>query len=193
MGLLGNLFGQQKGLTAREAKTLKLVAALSAEKKHVDESNNFGFSIDEEIVDKLAETGTPTAIPALQALSKRVDSFLDTMAKGREIAPSLWIEGGEKNHNVLLAKYVLALKSKIGRVIAKLESEAGESTQDARDVTFSIPCGVCGYKTNVSVKMDWGGHIVSGTGTEHEFRCLNCDGVFRVSNDALKVHTDRFA
>jgi len=53
VGLLGNLFGQQKGLTAREAKTLKLVAALSAEKKHVVFVHRKVDHRDSRIVDHL--------------------------------------------------------------------------------------------------------------------------------------------
>ncbi|MBP7867358.1 MAG: ankyrin repeat domain-containing protein [Acidobacteria bacterium] len=67
-------------------------------------------------------------------------------------------------------------------------SEAAEG----RDVTFVIPCGVCGYKTDVTVTIDWGGCILSGNTDDHEFRCHNCNKVFTVSKAYLKHHTDCF-
>jgi transcription elongation factor Elf1 len=71
-------------------------------------------------------------------------------------------------------------------------SVATSETNKGREVTFVIPCGVCGYKTNVTVRIDWGGSILSGSGMDHEFRCQNCNKIFIVGKDSLKPYTDRF-
>lgn len=73
-----------------------------------------------------------------------------------------------------------------------LDLLAKSETDQGREVTFDIPCGVCGYKTNVTVMIDWGGTILSGKGPVHEFRCQNCKKVFTVNKDSLKQYTDRF-
>jgi hypothetical protein len=74
----------------------------------------------------------------------------------------------------------------------KPASVTANETNKGREVTFVIPCGVCGYKTNVTVRIDWGGIILSGSGTDHEFRCQNCNKGFTVRKDWLKQYTDRF-
>jgi hypothetical protein len=61
-----------------------------------------------------------------------------------------------------------------------------------RNVTFCIPCGACGWKTNVTVAIDEHGNILSGSGPHHEFQCLNCKKFFVVTKESLKTHTDRF-
>ena len=65
-------------------------------------------------------------------------------------------------------------------------------TDKGREITFVIPCGICGYKTDVTVRIDWGGDILSGSSTDHEFRCQNCKKIFTVRKDSLKKYTDRF-
>ncbi len=59
-------------------------------------------------------------------------------------------------------------------------------------MTFTIPCPLCHYKTNVTVTIDWGGRILSGDAVDHEFRCMGCRGVFTVSKSELKPYTDKF-
>ncbi len=63
---------------------------------------------------------------------------------------------------------------------------------ETRNVTFCIPCGACGWKTNVTVTIDWSGNIHSGQGEVHEFQCLNCHRTFVVTKKSLKTYTDRF-
>ena len=63
---------------------------------------------------------------------------------------------------------------------------------EGRDVNFTIPCELCGYKTNVTVTIDWSGTILSGRGSTHEFRCMNCHRTFSVPNNVLKVYTNQF-
>ena len=106
------------------------------------------------------------------------------------------------------AQFLSELQEKTRRVIRVLEGKANERAMentrvqqarsfhapsgDGREVTFVIPCGVCGYKTEVTVTIDWGGRILSGNSTDHEFHCLNCKTVFTISRDSLKQYTDRF-
>jgi hypothetical protein len=61
-----------------------------------------------------------------------------------------------------------------------------------RNVTFSIPCGACGWKTNVTVTIDERGNILSGSGSDHEFICMNCHNSFTVTKESLKTYTNRF-
>jgi hypothetical protein len=65
-------------------------------------------------------------------------------------------------------------------------------TDKGREITFVIPCGICGNKTDVTLRIDWGGDILSGSSTDHEFRCQNCKKIFTVRKDSLKQYTDRF-
>lgn len=65
-------------------------------------------------------------------------------------------------------------------------------TNKGREVTFVIPCGICGYNTDVTVRIDWSGVILSGSSTDHEFHCQNCKKTFTVKKDSLKQYTDRF-
>lgn len=71
-------------------------------------------------------------------------------------------------------------------------SASTSETEKGREVTFVIPCGVCSYKTSVTVRIDWGGSILSGSTTDHEFQCHNCNKVFTVTKDSLKQCTDGF-
>lgn len=63
---------------------------------------------------------------------------------------------------------------------------------EGRDVTFSLPCGRCGYRTNVTVRIDWGGAILSGDSSTYEFRCKNCFHTFSVPKETLTQYTNQF-
>jgi hypothetical protein len=65
-------------------------------------------------------------------------------------------------------------------------------SDNERNLTFTIPCRQCGYKTNVRVTVDWSGNILSGTGSKHEFHCMNCKKPFSVDNEYLKTFTNGF-
>jgi hypothetical protein len=82
----------------------------------------------------------------------------------------------------------------VGKTSAKQQpiSVPANEIDNGRDVTFAIPCGVCGYKTNVTVRIDWGGAILSGSSTDHDFRCQNCKKVFTVRKESLTQYTDGF-
>ena len=63
---------------------------------------------------------------------------------------------------------------------------------DGREVTFTIPCTECGYRTNVTVEIDWGGAILSGAESTHDFTCMQCGKTFTVPKASLTEHTNRF-
>ncbi len=66
------------------------------------------------------------------------------------------------------------------------------NSDNSREIEFVIPCGICGYKTNVRVVIDWVGNILSGEGKNHRFLCLNCNKYFLVDKESLKQYTNRF-
>lgn len=78
------------------------------------------------------------------------------------------------------------------KALTALGNSTPKTSDEGRDVTFVILCPLCHYKTNATVKMNWGGQILSGSDTDHEFRCLNCNRIFKVSKASLKPYTDRF-
>ena len=82
-------------------------------------------------------------------------------------------------------------------VLRELETSApaaapSPTSASGREVTFVLPCPLCGYNTVVRVRIDWEGHILSGSGDQHEFKCEGCKKMFGVSKAALKPYTDQF-
>jgi hypothetical protein len=184
-------------LEKSQKKVSKLIAQLEEPPKDISPDNCFGYYNVDRIVTELESIGDPIALSSLVAKQKEIDNHLSLMGSG-------FMSTKMKKNFQFLSK----LKEKIGRVIRVLErktnEKAVENTQvqqarsfhsspaDGREVTFVIPCGVCGCKTEVTVTIDWDGGILSGTSTDHEFNCLNCKKVFTVSKDSLKQYTDRF-
>lgn len=103
------------------------------------------------------------------------------------------VVSGRKRRDDVLRSMAAHIDSEDRAIVKEqLASAAASGTDEGREVTFSIPCGFCGYKTNVSVRIDWGGSILSGDATDHEFPCQNCKAIFAVSKESLKQYTDRF-
>jgi len=154
----------------------RLIARLNEPQKKRDFSNNFGYDADEKVIDDLRKLGDPAAIPALLAKEQDLAGMHNIIRKTAGRA------GPDENSRRLDLR-VSSLREKTNAAITAL---------GGREITFVVPCGVCGYKTSVTVAIDWTGNILSGSATDHEFQCQNCLKVFRVSKEVLKEHTSRF-
>lgn len=74
----------------------------------------------------------------------------------------------------------------------KAPAKGTVTTKEGREVTFVIPCAICGYMTTVGVTLDWTGNILSGSDKDHDFQCQGCGKVFTVSKEMLKQYTNAF-
>ena len=92
--------------------------------------------------------------------------------------PAFLVAGGSAQ---MLGKDARSAADTLGRRLGASPAAAAGT----RDVTVMVPCGQCGYRTDVTVRMDWAGRILSGT----DFRCAHCGRTFTVPMEVLTEQT----